>query len=256
MTTILNFLKGLFANKNLFIFILVGIIVLLMMTKLDSCSGKRRDDQQAKQNMEAMKKELTVTQNKNKELQYNIVAFEGKVKDLGSYSEDLKKEVDALKGRTPKTIIKFKTIYVGDTIEVPTGVVNNGNGNYDLPWSYVSPDSTRELAGKSAFVAKFDTAKKTLDIKPGKTSITRDILKMDFTVGVAKNKKTGLDEIFVTPKNSNLIVGKLEGAILDKPKDKKYSIGLSIGYGITYNSKGLGAGPFIGVSLTRSLFKF
>lgn len=247
---------NLLANKNLLIFAMLGVIVFLLMTKMNSCSGNNFDKKRYEQNMEAMKKKIEVTENRNKELQYNIVAYQGKAGELEQYSAELKKEVDALKGRKPKVIIRTQIQYVGDTVEVPTGVTDLGNGNYELPWSYASTDSSRVLEGKSAFKAVIDTSVMSLKIDPGKTTISKDELRLDFTVGVATNKKTGFDEIFITPKNANVHVGKLEGAILDKKKDKRFSIGPSVGFGVVYTQGAIGLGPYVGFSLNYSLLKF
>jgi hypothetical protein len=260
MKKILDVVNSLLEKKNLLIFVLLGAVVFLIMTNLNTCRSKSESERLAEQNAEAMKKEITVEKNKNGDLQSSVVAFEGKTNELGKYSEDLKKEVDALKHRKPQVIIKTKIVYAGDTANIPNNLTDNGNGNYDLNWSYANQDSSRILGGKSSFNAIVDFNKTDfsykLNIKPGSTQISTDILKLDFVVGVAKNKQTGFDEIFVTPKNPNVTVGKLEGAILNKKKDKKFSVGPMIGYGITYNKNGLGIGPFIGIGLQYSLFKF
>lgn len=257
---ILNSLNSILERKNLLIFILVGAIMFLIMTNLQTCRSKNESERLAKQNEEAMKKQITVEKNKNGDMQSSIVAFEGKSKELDKYSKELKDEVDALKNRKPQVIIKTKIVYAGDTTNIPNTLTDNGNGNYNLNWSYVSTDSSRILGGKSSFNAVVDFNKADfsykLDIKPGVTQISTDILKLDFVVGVAKNNKTGFDEIFVTTKNSNVTVGKLEGAILNKKVDKRFSVGPIVGYGITYNKNGLGVGPFIGMGVGYSLFKF
>ncbi len=76
---------------------------------------------------------------------------------------------------------------------------------------------------------------------------------MDFVVGVAKNKKTNLNEIFVTPKDANVHVGKLEGAILDTPKQHNFSISAQVGYGIVYGKGNLTFGPYVGVGFSYNL---
>jgi hypothetical protein len=257
---ILNVLNSVLEKKNPLIFILAGAVVFLIMTNLNTCRSKSESERLAEQNAEAMKKEIRVEKNKNGELQSSIVAFEGKSKDLGKYSEDLKKEVDALKNRKPQVIIKTQVMYIGDSANVPNSLTDNGNGIYDLNWSYSNEDSTRVLGGKSSFSATVDLNKADfsykLNVKPGTTQISTDILRLDFVVGVAKNKKTGFDEIFVTPKNTNVTVGKLEGAILDKKRDKRFSAGPIVGYGITYNGNGIGTGPFIGIGIGYSFIKF
>ena len=257
MGKILDFFTGLFAKKNLLIFILTAIIALLIMMEIKSCNSLKVQKETDKQNEEAIKKELVVEKNKSGFLETSVVAYEGSTKDLKKYSDDLSKEVDDLKHRKPEVIIKTQVIYVGDTVTLKNSLVNEGNGNYDLNWNYVSSDSTRILKGKSSFNAKISILEynKTysLNILHGNTSILQDEIKLDFAVGVTHNKKTGFDEIFVTPKNSNVHVGKLEGAILDKPKQKYFSISAQVGYGVVYGNGVLTLGPYVGVGLSYNL---
>ena len=254
----LQFFNDLFAKKNLLIFILTAVIIILILLNLKTCGDIKDKDAKAKQNEEAMKKELVVEKNKSGFLQTSVVAYEGKIKDVEKYSKDLSQEIKDLKNRKPIVIIKTQIVYVGDTATSKNSLVDKGNGNYDLNWDFISIDSSRILKGKSSFNAKVNVLndKKTysLIILPGTTTILHDELKMDFAVGVAKNKKTGFDEIFVTPKNPNFHVGKLEGAILEKKKQNNFSISAQVGYGIVYGKQSLTLGPYIGVGLSYDLF--
>jgi hypothetical protein len=112
-----------------------------------------------------------------------------------------------------------------------------------LSWIYVNKDSSRYLEGNSVFKALFENSK--LNITPKYTELVKDMLFIDLFVGVAKNKKTGFDEIFVTPKNPDIKIKSLQGAILEK---KKLGIDLSFsaGYGIVYSGKGLGLDLLLG----------
>jgi len=253
----LDILKKLFENKNLFIFTLMAAVVLLVMMQFKSCGDLKALQNQSKQNEEAMKKELTVEKNKSGFYQTSIVAFEGKVKDIQKYSEELAKEIKDLRNRKPEVIIRTQVVYVGDTATSKNSLTDKGNGNYDLNWDFMSADSARILKGKSSFNAKVDifNDNKTYSLKilPGTTSILQDELKMDFVVGVAKNKKTGLDEIFVTPKNPNVHVNKLEGAIIPKPKPHDFTASVQLGYGIVYGKGNLNFGPYLGVGVSYNI---
>lgn len=254
---VLEFFKNLFAKKNLLIFILAAIVVILLSLNFKSCSDLKAERQMAKQNEEAMKKELVIEKNKSGFYQTSVVAFEGKIKDIEKYSEDLAKEIKDLKNRKPEVIIKTQVVYLGDTSTSQNSLVDKGNGNYDLEWNFESADSSRILKGKSSFNAKMnllnDNKGYTLNILPGTTTLLKDELKMDFVVGVAKNKKTGLDEIFVTPKNPNVHVNKLEGAIIPKPKQSDFTISAQLGYGLVYGQGNVNIGPYLGVGVSYNL---
>lgn len=252
-----QFFTDLFAKKNLLIFILTAVIVLLIMLNLKSCSGKNNQNQNTSQNEEALKKQLVVEKNKSGFYQTSVVAYEGQVKDIKLYSDSLAKEIKDLKNRKPEVIIKTQFVYVGDTASVDNHLVNEGNGNYDLDWEYVKKDSSRILRGKTSFNSKVnfltDNKSYSLSILPEKTTILQDELRMDVVVGIAKNKKTGFDEIFVTPKDTNIHVRTLEGAILDKKKEKYLSVGIQAGYGIGYSKGNITAGPYVGLGLSYNL---
>lgn len=258
LTKFSQFISGLFDKKNLLIFILTAVVVILILLNLKSCSNLKEQKAFAQQNEEAIKNELVVEKNKSGFYQTSIAAYEGKVKDVEKYSEDLSKEIKDLKNRKPKVIIKTEIVYIGDTTTSTNTLVDNGNGNYDLNWDFINADSSRILKGTSSFNAKaFFLTDKTYSLKilPGTTSILHDELRMDFIVGIAKNKKTGLNEIFVTPKNPNVHVGKLEGAILNESKPKKFSLSAQLGYGIIYGKQNLTLGPYIGIGISYNLIQ-
>src|ERR1035437_6713860 len=130
----LDILKKLFENKNLFIFTLMTAVVLLVMLQFKSCNDLKALKNQSIQNEEAMKKELVVEKNKSGFYQTSIVAFEGKIKDVQKYSEDLAKEIKDLKNRKPEVIVKTEVVYIGDTTTSKNSLTDKGNGNYDFDW--------------------------------------------------------------------------------------------------------------------------
>lgn len=257
MNNILSKIIAIFSKRNLVIFILSAAVVILCSLYINSCGKLKQQNAEAKQNAEAMKKELTTEKDKNGNLQASIVAFEGKIKDVEQYSKELSEDIKVLRHRKPEVIIRTQLVYVDDTVKTKNKLMNNGNGNYDLDWDYVNSDTSRTLKGISSFSAKVnifeDNKTYKLDILPGTTKITQDILKIDATVGVIKNKKTGFDEIFVTPKNPNITVGKLEGAILNKPKQNNFSISAQLGYGMVYGNSNVTFGPYAGIGLSYNL---
>tara|TARA_B100000963_G_C22610129_1_gene664454 strand:+ start:1235 stop:2023 length:789 start_codon:yes stop_codon:yes gene_type:complete len=236
--------------------IMLAVIVVLIITNWTSCEKRKDDKQKYIQNTEAMKKEIKVEANKNGELQSSVAVYEGKVRDLSEYSEDLAEEVKALKRRKPTVITKFETVYKVDTIYISNTVLDTvglEDDEYKLAWDYKSLDSTRVLEGNSLFEAKVNDG--NLSITPGLTTITRDELILDFTVGVAKNKKTKFNEIFVTPKNPNITIRNLEGAVLGRAK-LGINLSFNAGYGVYYGNKQFGLGPFVGLSISKPLIKF
>jgi hypothetical protein len=242
-------------DKWLKFVMLIAIIVLVMMN-WSSCSSRTKERNQYEQNQEAMKKEIVTEKNKNGFLQSSIVAFQGDIKEIRGYSEELYQEIKALKGRKPSVIAKTEIIYKDTNIFITNNVVDIiglDKDEYRISWKYSNKDSTRILEGNSVFRALFKDEK--LEVTPKYTNITLDQIKLDFVVGVAKNKKTKYNEIFITPKNENVTVGKLEGAILDKSKIG-IDLSVSAGYGAYYGKGSFGFGPFIGLSISKPIIRF
>lgn len=253
LETIINNIKN---NNGLLNFILIGIIFILVIFNWQSCERNKELKANYSQNIEAMKKEIVVEKNKNGELQSSIVAFQGNIKDVKDYSEELYSEIKALRNRKPTVITRTEIVYRDTNIIINNNIIDTiglDKDKYRLSWKYANLDSTRILEGNSVFSAIFLNEK--LNISPLSTTITRDELQLEFTVGVARNKKTKYNEIFVTPKNPNITVSKLEGAILDKSK-MGIDISLTGGYGAVYNNGQLGLGPFIGIGISKSLIRF
>lgn len=236
--------------------VMFAIIIILIITNWTSCQNKKDIEQKNKQNEEAIKNKIVIERNENGDLQNSIAAYESNIKELKNYNIDLYNEVKALKNRKAKVIINTRLVYAIDTQFVYSNTIDTiglDKDEYRLSWVYRNLDSSRILEGNSVFKALFQNSK--LNITPKYTELIKDELFIDLVVGVAKNKKTGFDEIFVTPKNPDIKIKSLQGAILEK---KKLGIDLSIsaGYGLNYSGKGFGFGPLIGLSISKPLIKF
>ena len=243
-------------NNNLSKLIMIGVIIFLIITNWTSCEKSNIIKKTFNQNLEAIKKEIKLEKNKNGELQSSIIAYKGKVKDLSNYSEELKEGIKKLENRKPIFVTKFQTLYEVDTFYISNTVIDTiglKKDEYRLSWKYSNNDSTRMLEGNSLFKANLNSGH--LNITPGLTSITTDKLMLDFTVGVVKNKKTKYEEIFVTPKNTNITVRNLEGAIISKSK-LGINLSFNAGYGVYYSGINFGLGPFVGISISKPILKF
>lgn len=243
-------------NNNYKNLIMIAIIVVLLITNWTSCEKNIESKKVHIQNVEAIKKQIVVEKNKNNEMQSSIVAYKGTVKTLNEYSQELEGEVKKLKNRKPIVVTKFKTLYRVDTFYVTNTILDTfglNKNQYRLSWKYSNLDSTRMLEGNSLFDVELNYG--NLKIKPGLTSITKDELFLDFTVGVVKNKKTKYEEIFVTPKNPNITIRNLEGAIIKKTK-LGINLSFNVGYGVHYGSNNFGLGPFAGLSISKPIIKF
>ena len=258
MKKFLDILAKIWNSEGLRTFILLGTIIVFIILYWNSCQSIKQKDDTYKQNQEAIKKELKTSKNKNGKLQTSVAAWEGKAKDLGKYSKELEEEVKAVKKSKVKIIIKTDVKYSSkDTVEIDNTIDSLGNGEYKLNWAYTNEDSSRVLDGESHFIAKLNKSRFSLNITPGKTFINKDEITISLITGVKHNKKTGFDEIFVTPKTPGVTVSGLEGAILNKPKKKRISVVAGIGYGIGVDGNNrLILTPTINLTIGKSLFSF
>jgi len=252
-------IKKILSSKNNVIFILLAICVALLVFNIQSCQNRKNKELLYKQNTEAQKNEITVKENKIGELQSSIVAFNLSAEDLKKINDSLYREVknNELKGEKVKIIIKTELVYANkDTLVLDNKLKILPNNQYGLQWNYVSEDSDRQISGDSYF--GINVADSLINVIPGKTKITTDIIKLSLVVGVKKNNKTKYDEIFVTPKNSNVSISSLEGAIIDGKANKKskYSVGVSLGYGISVYNNQLILSPYLGIGVSKNIINF
>ena len=236
--------------------IMFVFIILLLITNWTSCKKNVENKKVHIQNVEAIKKQINVERNKNSKLQYSVVAYKSGVKALSEYSEELEREINNLNNRKPIIVTKFKSLYRIDTFYITNTTLDTfglSKNKYRLSWKYSNLDSTRILEGNSLFDVSLNYG--NIKIKPGLTTIIRDELALDFTVGVVKNKKTKYEEIFVTPKNPNITIRNLEGAIITKSK-LGINLSFNIGYGAYYGANKFSLGPFAGISISKPIIKF
>lgn len=258
MKTVLDILSKIWSNPNTRTFFLLALLVVFIILYWNSCQKVNEKNDLIKQNEEAYKNEITVEKNKNGDLQSSVVVWEGKAKDLDKYSKDLADELEAVKKSKvqiiTKTVIKYSP---SDTVVIDNTIDSLESDEYKLNWGYMNSDSSRILQGESHFFAKLNAIDYGLILNPGKTYIIKDEISIVLITGVKHNNKTGLDEIFVTPKTPGVSVTGLEGAILNPPKKKKISVTVGIGYGL-YMSKDLklGLGPNIGIIIGKPIFSF
>jgi hypothetical protein len=209
--------------------ITAGVIINNITDKLaDAKASKKLSDQ----NVAALTDSLRYTRDKNGELEANIYALVGSVKDLKIMSESLYNEVKSIKG-TVKSIANIAAEIKGDTsLRIVTNTVPvilpSGDTAYEHQWkgdTVYSPGNYRRLSGITT-ASKYGAS----------TKLTEDRVGFKLTTGVKQNPTNKQYEIFVKSDYPGLEITGLEGAILDpslfaKPKRKKLiTLGAHVGY--------------------------
>jgi len=247
--------------------------VLFLMLFLNQCNQTRklkkelaRQEQIAKQNYAALNDSIKVYKNLLGETSFSKPIAEMNAEDIKKYFPSL---YDRLKAELGEVKIIWKTQFVyKDTGSVINAIVKLDSNEYALKYDYYSTDSSLHIKSSNTFFANpilVDKEKNQYSIitKSGISTIDDVSLKMGFTTGI--KKEGDLYKIFITPSSSKIVITQLEGAdvsnMINPPisptKNKRWSIGLYIGYGIAFGSDGkYTLGPGVGISLQYSILKF
>jgi hypothetical protein len=249
-------------NKKYREILLIGGIIVMVLLMLKQCNTARALQKKNKQNVDALTQNMEIIKNKDGEVSFQkslVVASKKELAELnGEYSslaDELKKE----KGKV-KIITKIEVKYQSDTVELKNELDSCEVGKYCLGWGVT--DSFRTLEGITSFGIDRDSL--SLKITPGITTITKDEIILDLITGI--KTVDGIDKIFITPKNPNVIVGNITGAIIENKgggfintkTKKKFHVGIHAGYGMLYDSQVnvVRLGPSATIGITYSLFQF
>lgn len=177
-------------------------------------------------------------------------------KDLKALSKDLYNELILFKDKDKKNIITINQLNISidrlnDTLKslkVNGGKVLNNSINTKFDFS----DKYRSLSGSVDI--KLNSKDSTYSYQ---SYLIKDKINLKLITGLKDNGKDGF-EIYMKSDNPYFKVDSIEGAII-KPdyfkkynKQKKFGIGIHIGYGISK----YGFNPYIGVGLNYNLFSF
>jgi len=252
------------------ILIIASVLILLLL--LNQCNTTRKLKKELKyqkqvtdQNMAALSDSIAVYKNKYGQIGYSKSIADMSASDIEKYFPDL---YTRLKGELGEVKILWKTrIEYRDTGSTKNAVIKLDGNKYSLNYTYYSNDSSLLIKSSNTFYAfpiLIDKEKNEYSVKtaPGISTINDMSLKIGFTTGI--KKEGNLYKIFLTPDNDHIIVTDLEGADVSKMinpppisiKDKKWSVGPYIGFGMTFTNGAYHIGPGVGISVQYSILKF
>ena len=164
------------------------------------------------------------------------LAYEANIKDLKLLNNDLYNEISALKNKpvTATHVTTTITHEVHDTCYIikPSDIVQGVTERFDYSNRY------RTLAGQISYHPD------TLELK-----IDSDKVYVDFTVAMDKKNR-----IHVVSNNPYVQYNEITGFTVPKTKQKRWSIGPFVGYGINLsNGK---PEPQVGIGISYGLIKF
>jgi len=252
--------------------ILVIAAVLVLLLFLNQCNTTRklkkemqRQEQISKQNIATLSDSLKVYKNNAGEISYSKPIAQMSPEEIKKHFPDLYKSMDAALGEV-KILWKTHVEYT-DTGSVKNGIVQLDSNKFVLGYEYYSTDSSLHIKSTNTFFADpilVDKEKNKYKVvtAPGISTINDLSLKMGFTTGISK--EGDLYKIFITPDNKKVVVGDIIGAdvssMINPPqppsKNKRWSIGLYIGFGMNFSKGTYQIGPGVGASLQYSILKF
>lgn len=252
------------------ILIIAGVLIFMLF--LNQCNTTRalkdelsRQENVSKQNMAALHDSIKVYKNKLGELSYSKPIAQMSPDEIKKYFPDL---YDKLKNELGEVKIIWKTkVEYRDTGSVKNGIVQLDSNKFSLNYNYFSKDSALHIKSTNTFFAESKLVDKeknkySVSVSSGTSTINEISLKMGFTTGI--KKENNLYKIFITPDNPNVIVSEIEGSdvsnMINPPlppcKNKRWSIGPYIGFGLNFSNGHYVLGPEVGVGLQYSIVRF
>ncbi len=250
------------------ILIIAAVLVLLLF--LNQCNTTRklkkemqRQEQISKQNMAALNDSLKTYRNNAGQISYSKPIAQMTPEEIKKYFPELYKNLEAALGKVK--VIWQTHIEYRDTGSVKNGIVQLDSNKFSLNYNYYSSDSSLHIKSTNTFFADpvlVEKNKYKVVTRPGISTINDVSLKMGFTTGITK--EGDLYKIFITPDNNKVSVSDIVGAdvsnMINPPvpssKNKKWSIGPYIGFGMSFGKGTYQIGPGVGVSLQYSILKF
>ena len=245
------FFKDNWQNILLGVFGFVIIILLMSTTCTNQKLGK------AENNLKALTDTLHTYKLKNGELMYEKQGFIAEKKELEEYIGIKEKEVKEIEKKLKSALatiaklqgqVRVDTIHMTDSIEVLPDSTYNCHFNYNDKW--LSMDGVTSVQ---------------LDPFNSHTIINNIGMEVPLKVGTTEDNKW-----FVTSENPYVQFTSIEGANLEKAKQKRWSLGIQagvggiFGYGISGCSADgivrtgwiLGAGGYVGIGISYKLIEF
>ena len=232
-------------------FLLLIIIFILISLQFKSCSEYTNAENRNEVNMRALTSQTETYKNKANELSYKNASFIASEKELKKLNDSLYIALKKEKGKV-SFITRFKPVYISKPLELTNNLEILGPNHYGL--RFKDSTSNKFISGISRF--KLDTLNNKINIKSDGTTILRNEISFDLTVGFKESKNQY--DIFVTPSDSLVKIKNITGAIIPKnlpkvEKNKRFGIGPQFGIGVNQNFE---KSIYIGIGISYNLIKF
>jgi hypothetical protein len=232
-------------------FIYLVIIFILACLLFRSCSNQTKSAKIYNANLRAATSKTETYKNKANELSYKNASFIASEKELKKLNDSLYIAIKKEKGKV-SFITRFKPVYISKPLELTNNLEILGPNHYGL--RFKDSTSNKFISGISRF--KLDTLNSKINIKSDGTTILRNEISFDLTVGFKESKNQY--DIFVTPSDSLVKIKNITGAIIPKnlpkvEKNKRFGLGPQFGIGVNQNFE---KSIYIGIGISYNLIKF
>lgn len=224
------------STKILLHIIIIAILGICIWLSLKWQASK--DEDRYQHNLAALNDTIKYYKGKNGELVAQKLLFEGQLSDLKNLNNDLYQKIDDLNLENKKlqSIVNFSGTIENaptDTVFITTkdSILNGTKYAFDFTNKYRTLQGYTQYANDSL-----------------KVSIEKDIVNFEYTIAIDDNHN-----VYINSDNPYVKYDNISGLTIPKQKEDKWSIGPTIGVGVTSDLK---VRPFIGVSLTYKVFGF
>ncbi len=268
MGTVASFLSKLFSKDNRQ-FVLLAALVIVCMLWFRQCSATQQQKAEAErqlkiteQNNRALTDSLRYVKNRAGDIEAVKSSFISKLEDLEKLNKDLYAESKKENGKLLSIIKGSINVNTGNVV-ISNELKKYPDGKtYGLLFEKERKDSGMvwSIKGESKFKLENNT------IFPGQTEIFDNNMKLKIVLGFKTNKKTGDYEVFARSGSPYVTFDSLESALfipkhpdplLTPPqRNKRFGLGVHVGYGVGFLNKQLMLTPYVGVGISYNIIKF
>lgn len=193
---------------------------------------------------------LSTYKNKLKEEYALNVSYVQTIDQLKHENNELALEYQKLKDN-PIVITKEKIKFQIDTLYIESDNIEKTDSVNTLNWHYNETSNYYAISGSTLVNTDFSSFKTRINNLSINTELTIDIIEKDNKLNIIGNTTNP----YITITNLNgVIVDPSQNSLLKKYyKQKKWSIGPMIGYGINNNGK---LSPYLGIGISYGLLQF
>jgi uncharacterized protein YxeA len=241
--------------------ILVIILSFLLVRQCNQTEIAEANTNRIQNNYEAAQDSLKQFKIDSTTTRAEIRGYELKLSELSSEYKELLGKFNIEKNKPPRTLIDIQYVKVDSLVKVPVYIssldsMNSGKLSFFDSTRY---DAYNYRYFNGAIPFSIDTTTKPNTIKPSTGSFIFS-QGMNLKVGLFQDKKNQKVYIKVDTDHPNITFTSLKGAsILDDSENssiitqfrKRFSLGLSLGYGLMYNSNTntFINGPYFGIGV-------